>query len=464
MTDPSAMLAWTQAILGVNPLVPKRPLPDYLKAIPRLASLAGVPSGTPVLVRGDVDVKPGKTVGEGDIRLRSMVETLRFGQSKGWKQIVFGHKGRKPEESLDAVGRRLGEILGCNVPLVADWLDESTMTIRDQVTETIQAAAPGCILLLENTRKYEIERLLWKAKPADLPGLADKLAKIANEYFAKIATIYLNEALSAGSLDTSTTIVPAAMDRVALGAYVAHEFDGPMMRCLSADLVVFSGLKTDKLDDLEAVIGRGAVEMVFVAGSLALAVKKAEALLAGNDFCLGVAEDPAHADKPYFIATQRIEQAKRMLSNGRVKGIEFVLPIDFVLQDGKPADRLQPGDQQFDVGPKTSDQFARKIGEFIARHKGKPTAAFYNGVLGMFEEPRFEDGTRKFIAQLKRMKDAGIEVFVGGGEGGEALHRYGKEDDCTHCFTAGGTVLNALGSEPVPYLVALTMAAKRGRQ
>ena len=455
------MLAWTQAILGVNPQVPKKPLTEYLKAIPRLPSLADVPSGTPVLVRGDVDAKPGKTIGEGDIRLRSMVETLKFGQSKGWKQIVFGHKGRKPEESLDAVAKRLGELLGCEVPLIIDWIDESAGTIRDRVTEKIKAAAPGSILLLENTRKYEIERVLWKAKPADLPGLADKLAKIANEYATKVAKVYVNEALSAGSLDTSTTAVPAAMDRVALGAYVAGEFDGPMMRCLAADLVVFSGLKSDKLDDLEAVIGRGTVEMVFVAGSLALAVKKADALLAGKDFCLGVAEDPAHADKPYYIASDRIEQAKRMLSEGRAKGIEFVLPVDFVLQDGKPADTLKPTDQQFDVGPKTSVYFAQKVGEFIDKHKGKPTAAFYNGVFGMFEDPRFEDGTRKFIPQLRRMKDAGIEVYIGGGEGGEALTRYGKEDDCTHCFTAGGTVLNALGSEPVPYLVALMLAAKK---
>jgi phosphoglycerate kinase len=461
MTDAAAVLSFTQAILGVNPNVPKLPLTEYLKAIPRLDSLADLPSGTVVLVRGDVDAKPGKTVGEGDIRLRSMVETLKFGQSKGWKQVIFGHKGRKPEETLEAVAKRLGEILGCEVPLIADWLDESTLTIRDQVSKQIQSAKPGSVMMLENTRKYEIERVLWKAKPSDLPGLSEKLAKIANEFAAKISSVYVNEALSAGSLDSSTVVVPAAMERVALGKYVAGEFDGPMLRCLAAELVVFSGLKTDKLDDLEAVIARGKVEMVFVAGSLALAVKKAEALLAGKDFCLGVAEDPAHADKPYYIAPNRIEQARKMLADGRAKGIEFVLPVDFVLADGKPADTLKPTDQQFDVGPKTSESFATKVGEFIEKNQGqRRTVAFYNGVFGMFEDPRFEDGTRKFIAQLKRMKDAGVEVYIGGGEGGEALTRYGKEDDCSHCFTAGGTVLNALGSEPVPYLVALKMASK----
>jgi phosphoglycerate kinase len=277
----------------------------------------------------------------------------------------------------------------------------------------------------------------------------------------KIATVYVNEALSAGSLDTSTIVVPAAMKRVALGAYVAKEFDGPMLRCLDTELVVFSGLKTDKLDDLEAMIGRGKVKMVFTAGSLAMALKKAAAQLAGQQFSLGLAEDPAHADKPYFIPAKRIEQAKRMLTEGREKGIEFVLPVDFILQDGRASETIGPGDQQLDIGPKTSELFEKKVGEFIAAHKGRRSAAFHNGVFGKFEEPQFAEGTKRFVSQLKRLKDAGVEVYVGGGEGGAALEQYGQPTDVTHVFTAGGTVLNALGSEPVPYLVALSLAAKQ---
>src|SRR5215475_9285723 len=90
-------------------------LADYLKAIPRLSSLSGVSLGTPVLVRGDVDCKPGPEVGQEDIRLRSMKATLEFGRSKGWKQVIFGHLGRKqpdkPIGSLAKVAARLGQIL-----------------------------------------------------------------------------------------------------------------------------------------------------------------------------------------------------------------------------------------------------------------------------------------------------------------------------------------------------------------
>ena len=440
---------------------PRKSLEDYLASIPRLDSLADVPSGTAVLVRGDVDAKPGAKIGEGDIRLRSMVDTLEFGRKHGWKQVVFGHIGRKPEGSLKAVAKRLGELLKTEVTLINDWLDEAKLSVSDKAAKTVAGAAAGSVLMLENTRRYEIERLLWDAKPDDAQRIAEPLARFANSLAEKIGRVYVNEALSAGSLDTSTTVVPLAMDRVALGKYVAGEFDGPMRRCLAAQLVVFSGLKTDKLDDLQAMIDRGTIRWVFTAGSLAMALKKAAAQLDGKTFSLGVAEDPAHQEKPYFIERARIEQAKKMLQDGRGKGIRFVLPVDFVLQDGRASETIGPTDQQFDVGPKTNKLFEEQVGTFIAEAKAsrKPAVAFHNGVFGMFEDPRFEEGTRHFIGQLKRMKDAGVEVYVGGGEGGAALERYGQPDWVTHCFTAGGTVLNALGSNPVPYLQALAMAA-----
>ncbi|HZZ26872.1 MAG TPA: phosphoglycerate kinase [Pirellulales bacterium] len=466
-----SMLRWCRTLIGAD-AVPHKSLNDYLQAIPRLKTLADVPRGTAVLVRGDVDAKPGPKIGEGDERLRSMISTLKFGVEQGWKQIVFGHIGRKPEGSLSKVAARLGELLGKKLPLISDWLDEKTMQILPAAANAVSNCQPGEIIVLENTRKYAIERALWDATPDDLPALAPKLATLANEFAQKVSAIYVNEALSAGSLDSSSTIVPAAMNRVALGNYVAGEFDGPMQRCLRASLVIFSGLKIDKLDDLQAMIDRGTIRWVITAGSLAMALKKAAAELEGKTFCMGVAEDPAHAGKPYFIPRQRVEQARRMIEEGRKKGIQFVLPVDFVLQDGRASETIGPADQQFDIGPKTSEFFAQKIGEFIADSTHQAATggraaetdspvAFHNGVFGMFEDPRFEAGTKNFIGQLKRMKDSGVEVYVGGGEGGAALEKYGQPNWVTHCFTAGGTVLNALGSNPVPYLLALSMAAKR---
>jgi phosphoglycerate kinase len=461
---PDRVLKLCRQLKGYEPKE-KLSLADYLRDIPRLDSLADVPRGTPVLVRGDVDCKPGPEVGQEDIRLRSMKETLEFGRSKGWKQVVFGHLGRKqpdkPIGSLSKVATRLGQILKCEVPLVEDWLDEATGAVKPHVSEKIAAAAPGSVLLLQNVRAYDIETALWKAKESDLPQLAPKLAGFANSLAEKVAAIYVNEALSAGSLDASSTVVPLAMQRVALGKYVAREFDSPMQECLKAELVVFSGIKIDKLDDLEAMIARGTIRTIYSAGTLAMALKKGAALLEGKDFCLGVSEDPARQKEPIYVPPERVEQARRMVAEARKRNIELVLPVDFKLGDGRVVDNLAKGDQQFDVGPKTTALFEQKVGQFIEAHRGKKAAAFYNGVFGMFEDPRFEAGTKAFIPLLKRMKDAGVSVYVGGGEGGTALEKYGQDDWVTHCFTAGGTVLNALGAEPVPYLVALRAASKK---
>lgn len=457
-----AMTSWCRKILGAEPGAPRLDLAGYLSRIPRLECLSGRPSGTTVLVRGDVDAKPGAAVGEGDIRLRSMRETMEFLRAKGFKQVIFGHIGRKPEGSLDKVAKRIGEILGCPVTFIADWLDDSSATVKDEAAETIRRAAPGSVIVLENTRKYEIERVLWKAKAGDVPALAERLARLANQMAERISPLYVHEAFSAGSLDASSVVVPAAMELVCLGKYEAEQFEGPLGDCLRAKMVVFSGLKPDKLDDMQAMIDRGTIRCVITAGSLAMALKKAAAQLDGGDFHIGVAEEAAHADKPYFIPPGRLEQAKRMLAEGRQKGIEFVLPVDFVLQDGRVSEAIGPGNQQLDIGPKTSALFAETVTRFIAENRkaSPPAVVFHNGVFGMFEDPRFEEGTRKFIAELRRMTEAGLKVYIGGGEGGTALEKYGQPDWVTYCFTAGGTVLNALGSEPVPYLVALAMAAE----
>jgi phosphoglycerate kinase len=191
-----------------------------------------------------------------------------------------------------------------------------------------------------------------------------------------------------------------------------------------------------------------------------MAIRKAIGTLDDAPVCLGAAEDPANSGQPWYIPPARVEQAKAIVADGREKGITFTVPCDSIIEDGSAKDELSPSDQQFDIGPKSIKHFHDGVTEFIKKH-GAGAVAFHNGVFGMFEDPRFEAGTKAWIPELKRMKDAGVEVFVGGGEGGKALEKYGQEDWVTHCFTAGGTVLNALGSEPVPYLAALKMAAEK---
>ena len=178
---------------------------------------------------------------------------------------------------LAKVGRRIGELLHCDVPLVADWLDESTMTIRDHVAAAIRQSAPGSILLLENTRRYD-DRARAVEGQARRPAEAGRAAGAVGQRVCRESR--------AASMSTrrcrpaaSTLRARSCRRRWTAWRWASTWPTNSTGRCRAAwptQLVVFSGLKIDKLDDLEAMIGRGTVKMVFTAGSLAMALKKAD--------------------------------------------------------------------------------------------------------------------------------------------------------------------------------------------
>lgn len=432
-----------------------------LDKLPGLDSLASLEAGTRVLVRGDTDVvvEENGTI-EDDVRLRSLVETLQFGIGHGWVQIVYGHRGRDPKLSLSPVATHLQQLLKAagsdvgEVVFIDEWLDDTTGEVLDSAAEKIASLPDGAVCVIENTRKYQMEQLLWKAKVDELDGLADRLTNYANSVREKLAAVHVNEGFAASNRDLSSTLVPLTMDHAVLGKYIEGELRDHVVRTRLAELVIFSGIKINKLDDLEQILNRGEVKMVIAAGSLAMALKKA----AEPDFGLGLASDP---DQKIFIPQDRIEQAQRMYATGQKAGVEFVLPVDFILSDGSVSESIPDGEAQFDVGPKTIELQKQKISELIERNKASMAAgnsaavAFHNGVFGKFEEEAFSNGTREFIHQLKRANDEGVAVHVGGGEGGAALRIYGDESWVDHCYTAGGTLLKALGTLPIPYLKAL---------
>ena len=464
------MVSWCQKLIDKSPDFP--PLEQCLEAIPALKDLADLPAGTKVLIRGDTDVVfNDRRLPEDDSRVRSMIETLKFGAKQGWIQILFGHRGRDASNSLRPLANYLTSLLqvsgipAAQITVIDDWMNDETGEILDSAAATIAKLKPGQIVCLENTRKYKLETSLWKVKSADLPALAPRLVNYAAGLREKVARVHVNEGFASSNRDLSSTIVPVAMDRFALGEYIDNEMRTHLQKTRQAELVIFSGLKLEKLDDLQMILNRGQVKVVITAGNLAMALKKADAELSGGTFSLGAAENPAN-DKIY-ISPERIAQAKEMLKKGRSNSVEFVLPVDFILEDGSAVEELPPGGAQFDVGPKTRALHQQKVGEFLEFHKERVAAGtgaavvFHNGVFGMFEKDQFSNGTRKFIEQLKRMTDAGLLTYVGGGEGGTALHRYGNDSWVTHCFTAGGTILKALGTEPIPYIKALYLAAQR---
>jgi phosphoglycerate kinase len=240
-----AMQTWCAELIAKGQEFPA--LEQCLDVIPTLESLGSLPTGTRVLVRGDTDVvfdEQGQP--DDDSRLKSLVDTLKFGHQRGWVQILYGHRGRDPELSLEPVGHYVrGLLKEAGLPdqpieLVRDWMNNETGEILPAAKKAVAQARPGAVLLLENTRKYKLEQSLWKAKSADLQELAPRLAAYANG-MRDLAGVHVNEGFAASNRDLSSTVVPAVMDRSALGAYVGDEMRTHLRECRKAEVVIFSG-------------------------------------------------------------------------------------------------------------------------------------------------------------------------------------------------------------------------------
>lgn len=449
-------------IFSQDPGLDAIPLEEILDCIPTVDQLQDVPEGTIVLVRTDLDmpVKDGRVVDLSRIKANS--PTMKYCCEQGWKVVIFGHLGRDKSISVMPVCEGYSEEIGQNIELISDWMDEAQPRLLDQLVSKVAAARPGAMFMLENTRKYDIERAMWKASQESFPGICRKMYSLALDFQQRLTEIEINEGIAASNFDFSSSVLPLGMSKTALGFYISDEMKKHITEARQANLVVISGLKIDKLDDLEAILERRTLKWAIGAGSLAMALKKAQAQLAGRDFCIGRAE--TNENEKSYIAPDRIEQGKRIVQRCWEDEVELVLPIDFVLDNGEIAEEIPRGRVQFDVGPKTRQLISERVSEYIHKSKQspKPFVMFYNGVFGKFESSRYEAGTREFISYLRAMTQAGISTYVGGGEGRLALLKYGSILDVTHAFTAGGTILKSLSDRHIAFLRAMYLQNEKG--
>lgn len=434
-----------------------RTLEEKLASIPSVEALADLPPGTPVWVRADLDVSDRDGVIGDDPRLTGLKATLDHVRKHGWRAILLGHRGRDPAATLEYVYQKLRSTEpGCG-PFVKDWFDEHAEALTGTAVKAIESLKPGQFCVFENVRRYGFECRLWTAAPEEVDGVADDFERIARS-FRQGATVYVNDAIAASNKDFSSAALPLAMGRVALGVFTRRELAEHLVRAREAGLVSFSGLKLDKLKDLHGIVKRGRVEMLIAGGSLAMALRKADGELRGVDVSIGAAGEEEFKDEKAYVPPSAIERARQMLRDAQAKGVQVVLPVDFVLEDGRVATDIPPGSWQMDVGPASRRLFEEKALAWAQATRRR--AAFHNGVLGKFEDRTFAAGTEAMIGTLKRLQAAGISVYVGGGEGRAALERYGRLADVTHAFTAGGTILKCLADQPLPFIEAL--AAQSG--
>lgn len=301
-------------------------LEDALKVIPELDSLADLPFGTRVLVRCDTNVvldPDGSIVNES--RLKSLLPTLSFGLRRGWIQVIHGHLGVDGQSSMLPVARRISELLQIPVKLLCDWMDDATGLVKPSINESLTAAPHASIFMLENARRYSLETALWRPRFETCAALMDRLSCFANSIRENVASVHINEGFAASNRDLSSCLVPLAMDRVALGSYVRQELSGPVCDARRADILCFSGAKFNKLEDLLSIVARQHVRFIVSAGLLALPLLWARARSSGQHFEPGT--DSA-------VAAPWLPLAERLIVEIQQRGIELLLPSDFVLDDG----------------------------------------------------------------------------------------------------------------------------------
>jgi phosphoglycerate kinase len=361
-----------------------------------------------------------------DDRIVKALPTIKNVLSQGGALILMSHLGRPKGQrddglSLKPVADRLSELLGQPVVFADDC-------IGPQVKTQAKALKPGQCMLLENLRFHKEETIKDKAAKEDT-----QLRKAKDDFaaqLAEMADVYVDDAFGTAHRDNASMYtVPSLMenkDRV-IGFLIEKELkflgetlDNPQKPFTA----ILGGAKvSDKIAVIENLIPK--VDRILIGGAMTYTFLKAQGTTVGKSLC----EDD-FLDK----AGQLLEQAKDA-------GCELVLPIDHVVAREFKAGaehKVVTGDIEaqwagLDIGPETQKVFAEKIADV--------KTIVWNGPMGVFELPPFDEGT-KYIAQaVARATKAGAQSIIGGGDSASAVKKLGLENEISHISTGGGASL-----------------------
>ncbi len=383
--------------------------------------------GKKVLMRVDFNVPLDENCSiTSDDRIVKALPTIKHILKNGASLILMSHLGRpegkrNPQESLAPVAERLSELLGKKVVFADDC-------IGPDVQAKAKALKSGDCMLLENLRFHKAEEIKDKAakeKP-ELRRAKDDFAK----QIADLADIYVDDAFGTAHRDNASMYtVPAMMKgkpRV-IGFLIEKElkFLGDTVSNPQRPFVaILGGAKvSDKLGVIENLLNK--VDCILIGGAMAYTFFKAQGRTVGGSLC----EDD-------FIS-----KAKELLEKA---GGKIVLPADTVVaQEFKAgaANKVVSGDikagwQGMDIGPASRKVFAEKIA-------GARTIV-WNGPMGVFEMPPFDEGTKAVAVAVAKATEKGSRSVIGGGDSASAVEKLGLEDKISHISTGGGASLEFL--------------------
>jgi phosphoglycerate kinase len=374
----------------------------------------GLARGKRVFIRADLNV-PFDDHGRisEDTRIRASVPAIQMALDAGAAVMVTSHLGRptegafKSEDSLAPVAKRLAELLGREVPLVADWVGGVSV-------------AAGQVVMLENCRVNVGEKKNSEALAKQMAALCD---------------IYVNDAFGTAHRAEGTTYGIAQFAPVACaGPLLSAEIDA-ISKALAAPkrplAAIVAGSKVStKLTILQALARN--VDQLIVGGGIANTFMLAAGLKIGKSLA-----------EPDLVG-----EAKAVIEAMKARGAEVPIPSDVVcaktfaadaVATVKKATEVADDDLILDIGPDTATRLATQL-------KAAGTIV-WNGPMGVFEFAAFENGT-KVVAHAIATSSA--FSIAGGGDTLAAIAKYGIEKDIGYISTGGGAFLEVLEGKTLP--------------
>ncbi len=393
-------------------------------------------AGRTVLFRADIN----SVVVEGRVEMKERIQenakTIRELSEKGARVVVFAHQGR--------VGRADFLPLNQHAELLRRFVDLEFVEdiIGPAARAGIKNLGDGEVLLLDNVRMLAEETLSRSPE--------EHAKSIFVRRLAPLADIYINDAFSVAHRSHASVVgFPRALKEKGVGAGAVG-----IGRLMERELValekavhsikkpcvyVLGGVKPEEvLDVMEHTLRRGKVNTYLTAGSLGTLFLYARNII-----------EPSEEQKADEEFMKTLERAKRILAEG---GEKIKYPEDVAVDLGGrreeiPVEQLKPKQQIYDIGERTSEDYAEQIKD--AR------TVIMKGPAGLYEKEEFAEGTREL---LKAVSSSDAFSLLGGGHTSAAISTLGMSKSKmsnAHVSLAGGAFLKYLLGNHLPGIEVL---------